>query len=121
MPPKYVITSPPSPAPTEKPTPRAGEKEKDEGKKKAEQVRNSSVDPRFEEFKTLISKTKFNDVIKKVGEPPKVTRGGKELSMCASYHLRGTCFSNCNRRADHGPHTEEEHAALHGWCKLAFE
>lgn len=118
LPAKYLPASPaPSPASTDKPVP-GGPKE--EPKKKADQVRNNNMDPRFDEFKLLISKTKFNDVIKKVGEPPKVTRGGKDISMCASYHLRGSCFSNCNRRADHGSHKEEESAALYDWCKLAF-
>lgn len=93
----------------------------DADKKKASQVRNMAMNTRFDDFKTGISNNKFNDLIKKVGTPPTVKRGGKEISMCASYHLRGTCFSNCNRKADHGPHTSDEDAALYDWCKLAFE
>jgi len=40
--------------------------------------------------------------------------------MCASYHLRGTCFTNCKRAADHQQHSEEEDALLYGWCQQAF-
>jgi hypothetical protein len=99
-----------------------GDKDPDDGsKKKALQVRNTAMNTRFDDFKTGISQNKFNDLIKKVGTPPTVKRGGKEISMCASYHLRGSCFSNCNRKADHGPHSSDEDSALYDWCKLAFE
>ena len=84
-------------------------------------VRNPTVNPRFEDFKMGIAKTKFNDAIKKVGTPPKVTRKGKATAMCASYHLRGSCFDNCGRKLDHGPHSEAEDNELYEWCKLAFE
>ena len=114
LPAKYVRTGPaPSPAPGPAPvTP---------DKKKSEQVRNPAVNSRFEDFKTMISKSKFNDVIKKVGDPPTVVRDGKAVAMCASYHLRGSCFSNCSRRNDHGPHSQAEDDDLYNWCKKAFE
>jgi len=92
-----------------------------EGKKKAEQVRNPTMNPRFEDFRTMISKTKFNDAIKKVGDPPQVKRYGKMQPMCASYHLRGACYTNCARKADHGPHSSEEDDQLYAWCQKAFE
>ena len=98
------------------------EKEDDESnKKKSSQVRNPTVNTRFDDFKSGITQSKFNDLIKKVGAPPTVQRGGKTIPMCASYHLRGTCFSNCSRKADHGSHSKEEDNELYEWCKKAFE
>lgn len=88
---------------------------------KATQVRNTKANARFDDFKGAIGNTKFNDVIRKVGHPPMVKRNGKDVPMCASYHLRGMCFSNCSRKADHSDHTAEEDQALYDWCKLAFE
>lgn len=111
LPPTYVRTVTPTPD---------EDKPKATGQKRASQVSNTRVNPKFEDFRTGISQTKFNDAIRRVGDPPKVTRSGKECVMCASYHLRGTCFSNCKRAADHHPHTEEEDALLYGWCQQAF-
>ena len=107
--------------PSTKPVPQPAPKEEESGKKKATQVRNPKVNTRFNDFKTNILQSKFNDLIKKVGPPPNVQRGGKEVPMCASYHLRGTCFSTCGRKADHGPHSADEDSTLCDWCKCAFE
>jgi hypothetical protein len=92
----------------------------DDPRSKAVQVANPSKNVRFEDFRVGISKTKFNDAIRKVGEPPKVVRNGKEVPMCASYHLRGMCFNNCSRQADHVKHTDAEDELLYNWCKKAF-
>ena len=91
------------------------------GKRKSQPVRNTHMESRFEDFKTGISNNKFNDVIKKVGPPPTVKRGGEDVAMCVSYHLRGTCFDTCSRKADHGPHSKDEDDQLDAWCKKAFE
>jgi hypothetical protein len=104
---------------------KGGDKDEKSGKdgkdgKKAQQVLNREVSSRFQEFEVKISANKFNDLIKKVGTPPKVKRSGKEVDMCASYHLRGQCNSTCPRAADHGPHSTEEDDKLHEWCKRAF-
>lgn len=77
--------------------------------------------PKIDEFKAKIFTVKFNDVIAKVGALPTVQRNGKAIPMCASYHLRGTCWSNCQRKADHKSHSEEEDATRFEWCKHAFE
>ena len=90
-------------------------------KKKASQVRNTNMSPRFGDFKTNIENAKFNDVIKKHGAPPTVKRDGKDVPMCASYHLRGMCYSNCSRKADHVPLKKAEEDALYDWCKKALE
>ena len=109
MPPQYLKAPAPSPASGETATPR-----------RQTQITNPAINRRFEDFRTGISQTKFNEAIRRVGEPPKVTRSGRECVMCASYHLRGTCFSNCKRAADHGPHSAEEDNLLYGWCERAF-
>jgi hypothetical protein len=93
----------------------------DTSKEKATVVNNVHKNPRFEDFRIAITNTKFNDAIRRVGDPPKIKRAGKELNMCASYHLRGMCYSNCTRKADHGAHSDTEENALYEWCKLAFE
>ena len=119
MPPQYLKRAdlPPLISP-EKGSDKGSEKE---GEKKQTQVLNKSKNPRFDDFKLGISNTKFNDAIKKVGPPPTVTRNGKEAQMCASYHLRGVCWSNCARKHDHKPHSEAEDNQLYEWCKKAFE
>jgi hypothetical protein len=91
-----------------------------ETKKKAQQVRNPKMNPRFEEFRSGINAAKFNDIIKKVGAPPNVQRNGASIPICASYHLRGNCFNNCGRKADHVEHTTAEDDQLYEWCKKAF-
>lgn len=88
---------------------------------KANPVKNPNKNAKFDEFKEAIARTKLNDAIRRVGDPPKVTRGGKKVQGCGSYHLRGMCFSNCARKHDHVPHSEAEDAELYEWCKLAFE
>jgi hypothetical protein len=89
-------------------------------KKKMTQVRNGKMNPKFVDFRSGINATKFNDVIKKVGPPPSVQRNGKTVPMCASYHLRGSCFDNCGRKEDHVQHTTAEDDKLYDWCKKAF-
>ena len=108
----------PSPASNEEkvPTPKTSNSER-----KQLQVQNKECNPIFDQFKDKMANVKFNDVIKKVGSPPNVERGGKEVPMCASYHLRGVCWSNCGRRADHNTHSVEEDTKLLEWCKKAFE
>jgi hypothetical protein len=91
-----------------------------ESKKKMVQIRNSKMNPKFEDFRAGINATKFNDVIKKVGPPPAVQRNGKTVPMCASYHLRGNCFDNCGRKEDHAEHTTAKDDKLYEWCKKAF-
>ena len=92
----------------------------DKDKKKSTQVCNTTPSTRFEDFKTGVTKAKFNEVIKKVGSPPKVKRDGKEIDTCISWHLWGLCNSNCPRKADHGTHAKEEDDALYAWCQKAF-
>lgn len=54
------------------------------------------------------------------GPPPSVVRAGTTMAPCLSWHLKGTCYVDCNRRADHVANTEEEKEALWGWTQSAF-
>lgn len=113
MPDRYIRAKTPAGSPTP---------DKDTSRTKASQVINRHRDSRFDDFKTGIQKTKFNDAIRHAGTaPPNVTRNGGEVPLCASYHLRGTCFSNCSRRATHDKISAAESDSLYDWCKLAFE
>ncbi|MEA3642885.1 MAG: hypothetical protein VBE63_23515 [Lamprobacter sp.] len=122
LPQRYYSTVTPKSEPRVEPEDKPGKApKKEEGGTKRKAVRNTQMDARFEDFKTGISNSKFNDVIKKVGAPPTVKRGGDDIAMCVSYHLRGTCFESCSRKADHGPHSKDENDQLYAWCKKAFE
>lgn len=103
---------------------RSGDDKKGKGKdndKKPLQILNTAKNPKFDEFRSKIATVKFNEVIRKAGQPPNVHRNGKDTPMCASYHLRGQCWANCPRRVDHAPHSEGEDSTLYEWCKRAFE
>ena len=53
----------------------------DKDKKKPTQVCNTTLSTCFEDFKTRITTAKFNEVIKKVGSPPKVKCDGKGIDV----------------------------------------
>jgi hypothetical protein len=118
--PVQYTTSPKTPKHLKEDKGDLGEPKDKESKKKAQQVRNPKANPRFEEFRSDINSAKFNDIIKKVGAPPSVQRNGASIPICASYHLRGSCFNNCGRKADHVEHTTAEDDQLYEWCKKAF-
>jgi hypothetical protein len=99
--PVQYTTSPKTP----KSKPNSESPEEADSKKKMTQVRNRKMNPKFEDFCAAINANKFNNIIKKVGPPPSVQRNGKTVPMCASYHLRGSCFDNCSRKGDHAKHT----------------
>jgi len=52
--------------------------------------------------------------------PPEVTRNGVRMQSCVSWHAKGTCFSNCDRIADHVAHTPGEATEFFEWCQAAF-
>lgn len=91
-------------------------------KKTGEQTpaNNPSVSKIFDPFIPKVIRLTIRDAITKGGPPPVVTRNGQELPMCLSYHLKGTCWSGCSRRHDHGAHSDEEDALLLNWCQAAY-
>ena len=81
------------------------------------QMKNPHVNEKLAAFN---DKGTIREAIAKGGLPPKVDRNGESTPMCVAYHLRGSCWSGCARRADHGPHSEEEDNLLLNWCQAAF-
>lgn len=113
LPTKYVREAPPPPPPV------TDDDASPQRTTRAQMVVNANYNVRFDEFREFLNSTRMNDIIRRIGPPPNVSRNGRQVPMCASYHLRHNCFSNCSRRADHHPHTTEEDDALHEWCRRA--
>ena len=64
---------------------------------------------------TLPNRLSISDLITAGGgypAVPTVQRGGRPVTMCLSYHLRGGCFTNCSRAADHSRHSAADSARL---------
>jgi hypothetical protein len=83
-------------------------------------VRNTNVNSMFDPHQEKLLRTKLTLAIDKAGLPPKVTREGVTFPMCASYHLKGNCWTHCARAKDHGPHTQAEDKLLLTWCEAAY-
>ena len=49
-----------------------------------------------------------------------VMRNGAEVPMCVSWHAKGPCYENCDRKADHGRLSAAETEAFHTWCEAAY-
>ena len=64
-----------------------------------------------EQVKTALART---------GGGPQVTRNGRSINMCVSYHLKGKCWSGYQRKDDHGQHTPAEDNLLLNWCQAAY-
>jgi hypothetical protein len=52
-----------------------------------------------------------------LGNPPSIKVNGRDVEICASYHVRGSCYKNCSRRPVHRPLTSNEEVILLAWCK----
>ena len=71
----------------------------------------------FDKFQTALGgKAKLADFIQRGGAPPKITRGGVTLDSCLSFHLKGRCFSTCQRAADHITRSAAEDLELETWA-----
>lgn len=83
-------------------------------------VVNPQKNKLFEALRDTLTRGKINNAIKQHGPPPTITHNGTAMQMCASYHLRGTCWSNCPRAADHVVHSTADDEALLTWCTTVF-
>lgn len=54
------------------------------------------------------------------GTPAAVQRDGAECERCISYHAKGICYDNCDRKADHVAMPAEEADVFYAWCQRAF-
>lgn len=82
--------------------------------------RNPQINAIFAPYKDQIGSMTVKQAMGKAGNAPEITRNGRTLSMCCSYHLKGKCWSACNRRDDHAPHSAEEDNLLLNWCQAAY-
>ena len=114
----------PLPAPTQMQDSRSGTGTNPSGprppaREARESVRNRNRDGRFVGETPLahrIKQRKIDAAIDKAGAPPSASQGQR----CISWHVKGNCFTNCSRAADHTTLQGEAKEKLHEWCKLAF-
>lgn len=91
----------------------------------AERAINRSRDPRYSGSGAValaIQSKPIRDAIRDANdaEPPTVSRGGIMVPPCLSWQLKGVCYNDCNRKADHVNNTEAEKGKLWQWCQSAF-
>lgn len=78
---------------------------------------NKSFNPDLLPFKEAGKKVKIVDWIKTAQkEAPKING----VPACVSFHVKGQCFQDCKRNADHKKHSKAEDKDLLDWCKLAM-
>jgi hypothetical protein len=85
-----------------------------------DKVDNHHRNTKFDQYTDAINSSTLTDTVGKFGQPPQLTRNGNTTHMCASNHLKGKCWSNCMRAADHCQHTAAEDALLLSWCARAY-
>lgn len=87
-------------------------------------VQNSKRDGRLLGNTPLAANVKTRPIraaIEAAGGPaPTVTRDGVSMSTCLSWHVKGTCFAECTRCADHVANTAEEKETLWLWAQTAY-
>lgn len=90
----------------------------------AERVQNAHRDPRYTGNTPLAANIKRKNVRLVIRDteapPPTVERGGRSMSSCLSWHLKGMCAADCHRVADHVVNSEEEKEALWMWTQVAY-
>jgi len=106
--------------------PKAQESEDEEkktDKPSRNRARNRHRDSRFfgqGALATLLRPLKVGELIKKGGKPPPGL-GGDKKERCLSWHIKGECYDDCERKADHVKLEGEEKKQLHQWCVSALE
>lgn len=64
-----------------------------------------------------VRRMRIPDAITKGGSPPAPAGGGVR---CVSWHVKGSCFTNCGRLPDHVTLTGDKKEALYSWTSSAF-
>ena len=83
-------------------------------------IKNRNRDPRFLGNTPLAKKirdTRIRDAIEKAGMPDNTS----DTERCMCWHIKGECFTDCRRVADHKVLDVKATAALFEWCKIAYE
>jgi hypothetical protein len=79
-------------------------------------VVNPAPSPLFTPHQAAIKTTTITAMMAAAKRPPPtIARNGHTVPMCATFHLKGKCFANCERAADHFPHTDAENGPLVAW------
>ena len=84
-------------------------------------VRNNNRDPRLFDSSPLAVKLKairIKDLIARSPDPPLIT-GGEE--RCLTWHLKGACYDDCYRSADHVAMSKPDKDKLFAWAKANVE
>ena len=91
-----------------------------EGGTARQPARNRNRDPRYIGETALahrIQRKKIELAIDQGGSPPNTAQGGPR---CISWHVKGSCFTNCSRCSDHNKLQTKDSEKLYNWVKLAF-
>jgi len=87
-------------------------------------VQNANRDPRFMGNTPLAVNIRTRSIRNAIAvaqrDPPQVTRSGRAMPTCLSWHVKGSCSEDCTRRADHVANSDQEREPLYTWCQLAF-
>jgi hypothetical protein len=82
-------------------------------------VQNIAYDRRYAEFRDLnipLAEVLRLDRVNANSLPTNASGGAN----CISYHVRGSCYSGCNRSTDHRAQTPAESTKLLAWCTVAY-
>lgn len=94
------------------------------GREAGRRVQNANRDSRLVGSTPLATNVRTRRVAAAIelagGTPAAVVRHGVECERCISYHAKGTCYDNCDRKADHVVMPADEVDAFYGWCQRAF-
>jgi hypothetical protein len=83
------------------------------------QVQNIAYDRRYAEFRDLnipLAEVLRLDRVNANSLPTNASGGAN----CIAYHVRGSCYSGCNRSTDHRAQTPAESTKLLAWCTVAY-
>jgi hypothetical protein len=87
---------------------------------KQTEQKNPQINSIFLPYLDKVNGEQVKTALARTGGGPQVTRNGRSINMCVSYHLKGKCWSGCQRKDDHGQHTPDEDNLLLNWCQAAY-
>ena len=100
-----------------------GEEEEQGGTKKDKPAGEIETNPqpstKLTPFRPALKKITINGARNDsaIGPPPTTKHNGQNMELCASYHVRGSCYKNCGRIPIHRPLTTKEESDLLAWCQ----
>lgn len=97
----------------------SGDKPSTNNSRNNERLSNNQYDPAYEPFRAMGLSLKLVRDGAKAKDIP-IPKNDNNQEMCLSYHVLGTCWSNCQRVEDHRTQTKKEKDALLAWCKRCY-